>query len=343
MKRILIIQTAYIGDVILATPLIENLRKHHENASIDFLLRKGNEALLAAHPFINEILIWNKKKDKQKGLWKLATLIRKKKYDVIINLQRFLSSGLMVAFSGAEKLIGFDKNPLSFMYSNKLPHVIGEKTDNGYVHETQRNLSLLKPLGIDNTNDYRPVLYPSKVDREKVAIYKKEPYICIAPTSVWFTKQFHSDGWISFLKKLDFNGNIYLLGAPTDYESCKKILSESGKSNIFNLTGKLNLLQSAALMENAIVSFVNDSAPMHLASSVNAPVCAVYCSTIPGFGFGPLSEFSKVVEVNEDLSCRPCGLHGYKSCPQNHFNCAKKILTDQLITVFEKAKAYHLQ
>ncbi|MBT30128.1 MAG: heptosyltransferase [Thalassobius sp.] len=340
MKKILIIQTAYIGDVILATPLIENLKKHFNDVSLDFLLRKGNESLLKNHPVINEVLIWDKKKDKNKGLWNLAKIIRKRKYDAVINLQRFLSSGLMVAFSGAKKVIGFDKNPMSFMFSDKLPHLIGEKTQTGFVHETQRNLSLLSPLGIKNIEDHRPRLYPSLSDREKVAIYKEASYICLAPTSVWYTKQFHKEGWINFIKNLDFDGKIYLLGASSDFDACESIINEAGKSNVENLTGKLNLLQSAALMEGALVNFVNDSAPMHLASSVNAPVCAIYCSTVPDFGFGPLSEFSEVVEVKEKLDCRPCGLHGYKACPQKHFSCAKDIQTTQLLEVFEKAKAY---
>ncbi|WP_431217663.1 glycosyltransferase family 9 protein [Puia sp. P3] len=84
-------------------------------------------------------------------------------------------------------------------------------------------------------------------------------------------------------------------------------------------------------MRSAAMNYVNDSAPMHFASSVNAPVTAVYCSTIPGFGFGPLSDNSNIVEIQQPLDCRPCGLHGYKACPKGHFNCAKKIEESQLL------------
>jgi len=336
MNKILIIQTAFIGDVILATPLIEQLKLHNPNITVDFLLRKGNESLLAQHPHINEVLIWDKKKDKQKGLWLIAKAVRSKKYDVILNLQRFLSSGLLAAFSNAKKIIGFDKNPLSFLYHEALPHQIGDKNSSDYTHEIERNLSLLTPLQIDRSVK-RPVLYPSQEDEEKVNVLQKEPYICIAPTSVWFTKQFPANQWISFINKLTFNGKIYLLGAPTDKDACDMIVNTTKFTNIENLAGKLSLLQSAALLKNAVVNYVNDSAPMHLASSVNAPVCAVYCSTIPAFGFGPLSDFAEVIEVKEDLACRPCGLHGFKTCPKTHFNCAEKIQIQQLIDVFEKA------
>jgi heptosyltransferase-2 len=100
---------------------------------------------------------------------------------------------------------------------------------------------------------------------------------------------------------------------------------------IINHSGQLSFLQSAALMKDAVMNYVNDSAPMHFASAVNAPVTAVYCSTIPAFGFGPLSDERFIVEVKAPLDCRPCGLHGYRACPLGHFNCAYKIEERQLL------------
>ena len=79
------------------------------------------------------------------------------------------------------------------------------------------------------------------------------------------------------------------------------------------------------------MNYVNDSAPMHLASAVNAPVCVIYCSTVPHFGFGPLSDISNIVEVKENLDCRPCGLHGHRACPKGHFKCAQQIDVQQLL------------
>ena len=78
------------------------------------------------------------------------------------------------------------------------------------------------------------------------------------------------------------------------------------------------------------MNYVNDSAPLHFASAVNAPVKAVFCSTVPEFGFGPLSEHAEIVEVKDKLGCRPCGLHGAKSCPRGHFKCAHDISLAQL-------------
>jgi lipopolysaccharide heptosyltransferase II len=329
VQKFLVIQTAFIGDVVLATCLIEKLHQHFPDAQIDFLVRKGNEGLFNNHPYLHEVLIWNKKENKQRNLFKLLQQIRKTKYDKIINVQRFAATGLLTAFSGAKEKIGFDKNPFSAFFTKKIKHIVNEGSN--VLHETERDLLLIK----DFTDDkfIMPRLYPSAGDYESVKIYQQKKYIVIAPASVWFTKQYPKSKWISFINKIDFSYHIYLTGAPSDNDLCKEIIETSSHKNIVNLSGKLSFLQSAALMKNAAMNYVNDSAPMHFASAVNAPVAAIYCSTIPAFGFGPLSDKKFIIEIKEPLSCRPCGLHGYKACPQGHFNCAYKIEDEQLLEI----------
>ena len=102
-----------------------------------------------------------------------------------------------------------------------------------------------------------------------------------------------------------------------------KVKAEKTK-DVKVLSGELTLLQSAALMKDAQMNYVNDSAPLHIASAMNAPVTAFFCSTVPAFGFTPLSDNSKIVEV-KNLECRPCGLHGHKVCPKGNFKCGNEI------------------
>ena len=321
--KILIIQTAFIGDVILATSLIEKLHQYYPEAKIDFLLRKGNEALLQQHPKLREVLIWDKKGGKYKNLFKLLGAIRKEKYDLVVNVQRFANSGMLTAFSGAKEKIGFDKNPFAWAFTKKVTHVIKKGT-----HEVERNNELIKAITDEELQ--RPVLYPSTEDFEKVEQYKAEPFICMAPASVWFTKQFPKEKWVELIKSLSFAGNIYLIGAPNDLVLCDEIISQGGNPKARNLCGKMNLLQSAALMKDAVMNYVNDSAPMHLASAMNAKTTAIYCSTVPEFGFGPLAENAIIAEVSEKLDCRPCGLHGFKECPKGHFKCGRDIDVEKL-------------
>ncbi|QHT65731.1 glycosyltransferase family 9 protein [Rhodocytophaga rosea] len=322
-QSILIIQTAFIGDVILATSLIEKLRQYYPEAQLDFLVRKGNEGVLQDHPYMRNILIWNKKQGKYKSLYDLLQYIRSEQYDVVVNLQRFASMGFLTALSGAKQKIGFDKNPFSFFFDIRVPHRIGEGN-----HETERNQALLTHL--TDTIVKKPRLYPAKADYEAVLSLQHTPYICIAPTSVWFTKQFPQEKWIELINQLPEHYTIYLLGSPADHQACEDIKTGASKNTVVNLAGKLSLLQSAALIEKALMNYVNDSAPMHMASAMNAPTCAVYCSTIPAFGFGPLSGQAFIIEKQEPLYCRPCGLHGYKACPEGHFKCAHDIQIPRL-------------
>ena len=326
--KFLVIQTAFIGDVVLATGIVEKLHRFFPEAEIDFLVRKGNEGLLQNHPYLHEVLIWDKKSGKLKNLFKLLGLIRKRRYDKVINVQRFAATGILTAFSGAKETIGFDKNPLSWLFNKKIKHVISDV--NHPIHEVDRNNELIREF--TNEAVINPHLYPSAQDTAMVQPYKKHPYITISPASVWFTKQFPKDKWISFAKEVPANYTIYLLGAPGDVTLGEEIRTAAGISaTVVNLCGKFSFLQSAALMKEAAMNYVNDSAPMHFASSVNAPVTAVYCSTLPSFGFGPLSDKRFVVEVQEPLPCRPCGLHGRPTCPLGHFKCAYNITNEQLL------------
>lgn len=326
MQRILVIQTAFIGDVVLATGLLEKIHQHYPDAELDIAVRKGNESLFDGHPFLHNVLIWNKRSSKYRHLFQLLRSIRQRKYDLVINVQRYFATGFLTAFSGADKKIGFDKNPFRLFFTHVIPHQFSGEGD--AVHEIQRNHALIRSL-TDNSAA-KPVLYPTKEAFEKVQPYQQRPYICIAPASVWFTKQYPADQWVQLIKQLPANYTIYLLGAPGDKILCDQIRVASGDKAI-DLSGQLSFLESAALMKNAMMNYVNDSAPMHFASAMNAPVTAVYCSTIPAFGYGPLSDKSIVVQSAEKLTCRPCGLHGHAVCPEKHFKCARTIQTEQLL------------
>lgn len=313
--------------MVLATGIIEKLHAWFPEAEIDFLLRKGNEGLLAHHPYLHEVLVWDKQQGKIKDLRRLLGIIRSRQYDKAINLQRFTATGILTAFSRAKEKIGFDKNPLSTGFTTRVKHVIS--TSLHPKHEIERNNDLIAHF--TDTVPFKPRLYPSAADFALVQPYKNSSYICVAPSSVWFTKQYPAEKWISFIQQLPATFIVHLLGAPSDKALCDAISKACNGHTITNLCGKLSLLQSAALMKDAVMNYVNDSAPMHFASSVNAPVTAVYCSTLPLFGFGPVSDASFIVETREALPCRPCGLHGRKVCPLGHFKCAHTIKDEQLL------------
>lgn len=326
MKKILIIQTASIGDVILTTSLLEKLHQQYPDAQLDVLLKDGNQSLFKGHPYLHQLLIWVKKEHKYKNLLRLISEIRAQKYDLVANVQRFASSGVITMFSGAKRKVGFRKNPFSIFFSKSFGHIISSKTNS--PHELERNHQLIREITDSEIAPTR--LYPTQHDDARTSEYKTTAYICIAPTSLWFTKQFPVERWIELIKNLSEDYQIYLLGAKNDNLICQQMIDNVNRPNIMSLCGKLTLLESTSLMRDAQMNFVNDSAPLHLACAINAPVTAIFCSTVPEFGFGPRTINSKIVQVEEKLPCRPCGLHGHKNCPKGHFKCAYAISIDEM-------------
>ncbi len=312
-KNILVIQTAFIGDAILASSVLEKLHSSFPEASISLLVRKGNESLYNEHPFLKTILIWDKQEEKYSSLFATLKQIRASKYDAVINLHRFASSGFITAFSKAKYKTGYALGLFSYLFNKRVKHVIGDGR-----HEIERYNELIEDI-TDKTAS-KPKLYPSISDFEKVKVYKTGNYVCISPSSVWRTKQLPEQKWIDLCSRIPNDTTIYILGSKFDMGLCNSLKAKLKHPNAKVLAGELSLLESAALIKDAQMNYVNDSGPLHLASAMNASVTVFFCSTIPAFGFGPLSDNQKIVEV-KNLECRPCGLHGLKNCPKVHFKC----------------------
>src|SRR6185312_4679974 len=209
MQKILVIQTAFTGDVVLATALLEKLHRFFPETQLDFLVRKGNEGLLNNHPFLHQVLVWNKKENKNKNLFLLLKKIRKEKYDTIINLQRFASTGMLTAFSGAKEKIGFDKNPFNFLFTKKIKHDLSNNK-----HEVERNNELIAHF--TDGSFTKPRLYPSVNNYNEIKKYSSQSYVCMMPASVWFTKQYPFDKWIDLINNFPPGYTIFLLGGKED-------------------------------------------------------------------------------------------------------------------------------
>ena len=318
-NSVLVIQTAFLGDVILATPIISELNRLFPLVKIDFLVKKGNEILLSNNPAIRDVYVLDKSRNKLSEIWRLIRKFRLKRYDLVINVHRFGSSGIIAGLSGGKQIVGFDKNPFAFLFSKRFKHEIGNGT-----HEVTRNLALIQDFGAESI--CRPSLYPSAKDVKSIEVYSAKKFVCLAPASVWKTKQLPEEKWVELIQSFASDLTIYLVGANSDNALCQAIIDKSGRvERIVNLAGKFSLLQTSALFAKSQHVYVNDSGPLHIASAMNAPVTAFFCSTIPEFGFGPLSDLSEIKQV-EKLECRPCALHGKKECPLGHFNCGKQIV-----------------
>lgn len=333
--KILIVQTAFIGDVVLALPLAQVLREKLPDSKIDFVTIPRAAGLTANHPAINNVIIYDKRgKDKGIiGLLRLAKQLKTQSYDVAIVPHRSIRSALLVYLAGCIKRIGFNRSAGKFLFTDVVRYPAS-------MHEVQRNITLLRPMAILQQSKESPTVYPTDEDRKIVdkllfdeELLDTKKLIAVAPGAVWNTKRWTEDGYIELIKKLVNGGYLVaMVGGTEDGPLCDKIIKAVGLGRVFNSAGKLSLLQSAELIKRCRVLVSNDSAPVHLAAAVNTPVVAIFGATVPAFGFGPYSEGSAVVQIN-DLKCRPCAIHGGNKCPIKTFDCMKRITHEM---VFDK-------
>jgi len=340
-KNILVIQTAFAGDVILTLPVLEEIKIRYPDSKLSFLCIPGVAGILENNPFIDEVIIYDKngtqkgneviiydKNGTQKGNFafkKFIKTIRDKNFDLVISPHRSLRSTLISYFSKAGKTISFDVSALSSLYTDRVVY-------KSNVHEIIRNLSLLAPVGIIKNEIITPKLFPSEKDKDVVDNLLKdfkfeeyENFITVAPGSVWLTKAYPDEKYAKVINVLnEFNIKIVMIGGEDDFGLCAKIKVLCKNFNVYNAAGKLSFLQSAELIRRSKVLLTNDSAPLHLANSVGTKVIAIFGATVPEFGFYPYGKSDFIFQTN-GLKCRPCRIHGGNRCPIKTFDCMNKI------------------
>jgi heptosyltransferase-2 len=328
-KRILILQTAFLGDVILCTPLIKALRELFPDAFISFLLIPETKEVLGNNPYLNEILIYDKRKKKGIGSFlQIMGKIKERKFDLAVIPHRSLRSALLAYLSGIPQRIGFDKSAGFFLFTHQIVYPLN-------VHEVDRNLSLLSNFNV-HLSDISPELFPSSEDfsyaRQLLhdsGIKEEDKIVGIAPGSVWATKRWLPKRFaeVSDLLIKKAGAKVVFLGSQDDKKLCLEIVNMMTEKPVI-LADRTDILQSAAIISFCKVILSNDSAPVHIASAMRIPVVAIFGSTIPEFGFAPYGEGHLVIE--KKMECRPCGIHGRKKCPEKHFRCMREITTDKV-------------
>lgn len=325
-KSVLVIQTAFIGDVVLAVPLLEAVKILWAETELDVLVRPPADNLLETLPFIRRVLVYDKHgRDRgPTGFLKWQTRLARQKYDLAILPHRSFRSGLLAKLAGIPVRLGFDRGGGKIFHTQKLPY-------HGYLHEIQRNLQLLSPFGPQPEVD-PPVILPSEDDVQlvdaKVGLIDNLT-IALAPGSAWFTKRWPDAYYLALGKKLAASGiRVLLLGGQPDRELCHRIASGIGPAAL-DLSGALTLRQSVEALRRCALLVTNDSAPTHLGVAAGTRVLTLFGSTIPEYGFAPFGQRGKTLGI--EIYCRPCTDHGRQDCPQRHFRCLREITPDRVL------------
>lgn len=337
-SKILVIQTAFIGDAILTLPMIQELKKKKPGSKIDVLAIPASAEIFDNSPSVNKVIIYDKRGlDKSlSGLIRLIKKIRTEKYDEIYSPHRSFRSAIIVLFSDVRLTHGFSNSSFPFVYKNVIEY---SRSD----HEVKRNLAL---AGFKTSNNDWKILPEITIpDRSAERINallncrgvqdNEKFYAAVAPGSVWETKKYPKQYYQELIKYLiDRDFTVLLIGGPADKKYCNELAKNFEKS-VINTAGDFSIIESIEIIRHCKLLISNDSAPTHFGMCANVPVLTIYCSTIPEFGFYPYEAKSKFISFN-DLECKPCGIHGYKACPLNHFACAHKINFEEIKYTIDK-------
>lgn len=332
IDRILIIQTAFLGDVVLTIPLIQIVRQFFAFSKIDLVVLPRAADLVRTHPDVHQVIEYDKRGEDKgiAGFLKLLRQIRSQNYGLAIVPHRSLRSALLVTLAGIPIRIGFDKSTGRWLYSKTVRY----RQD---LHEIERNISLLEALGIHHHSRELPRLYPTLPDVQRVdrvlfdlEVTHLSNMIAIAPGTIWNTKRWLKERYAELAAHLARERyEVILIGGEEDKLLCREIQELSGSSRVYSVAGTLSALQSAELIRRCKLLISNDSAPLHFAVAVGTPVVAIFGATVPEFGFAPYGKYDTVVETL-GLSCRPCSIHGSNKCPIKTFECMKAITVEKV-------------
>jgi heptosyltransferase-2 len=316
--KILIIQTAFLGDLVLTTGFIRRVYEKHNSPKISIIVNKGTEDILKGNPYISEIIPFDKKKMKKgiTGFLNFCQEIHKRKFSICYSPHFSHRSSLISFFSGAQTRIGYRESGFSIFHTHKFSRPrVG-------MHEINK---LFKLLG-EEDKPYKPELYFPEEDlkhleKKVLSQLHGKKYILIAPSSVWETKRMPAFKFREITKYLLDNSQYIpvLIGSPSDISISSEV-KEGMEDRVIDFTGKTNLQEFSFIISKASGIITNDSSPVHIASAFDIPTVTVFGATIQDFGYTNLSTKTFVFEI-QGLDCRPCGIHGGKVCPEKHFKC----------------------
>ncbi|HEX3865136.1 MAG TPA: lipopolysaccharide heptosyltransferase II [Gemmatimonadaceae bacterium] len=328
MTASLVVQTSFLGDMVLTTPLLAHLAA---SGPLDVVCTPAAAALLASNPAVRETIVYDKRGAARgvRGFRHLASQLHERRYDSAYLAQGSPRSGALALAARIPDRVGFSTSAGRMFYTTRIAPI-----DN--MHHAARLLSLgtRDPAADVPRARLRPHLYPGHAERETVDTLlgtnaAGEQIVALAPGSVWATKRWPYYRELAYA--LRDRARIVVIGGAGDLPLALEIVGAT-KGQAVDATGKLSLLASAELIGRSTVLVTNDSAPLHLASAMNTPAVAVFGPTVPEFGFGPLSARSAVAGV-ADLACRPCDRHGPTRCPLGHWRCMREITPESVASL----------
>jgi heptosyltransferase-2 len=334
-EKILVIQTAFLGDAVLTLPMIQKLKELNSDSTIDVLCIQASKEIFQLSPFINEVIVIDKKGEHKSffGLLKFIRQIRAEGYNKIYSPHRSFRTSILVLQSGVKETFGYSNSSMFHVYKHITEYVPNH-------HEVQRNLDL---IGYDYQKTGWRILpelsIPESSERKVKDFFEsnniKTNFAVLAPGSIWNTKKYPIEYYEQVIKYLiELGLKVIIIGSKQE-EDIGKLLELKFSGNLISAAGSMTITESIALLKQSKILISNDSAPTHLGVCTDIPVLTLYCSTVPDFGFYPYNKKSRWLSYS-DLDCKPCGIHGYDKCPLKHFQCGYKLDAGLVISTIQE-------
>ena len=341
--RVLLVQTSFLGDTLLSLPLTRRIKEVLPGCRLIVVTRPKTADIFRRCQWVDEVIEDDKRRTNAglRGLLRLSRTLRSKGFDLALVAHRSLRSAIAVWLARIPLRIGFDSSAGSFLFHQTVFFSWG-------MPELERNLALLLPLKPDLKAERSDSLYlarrrnghaetaapetaASRSVQEKLAaagIRPDDRIVGLHPGSVWKTKRWLPERYARLMVRLSREAGVrlVLIGGEEDRGFLEDIAEQSGVSPL-NLAGRTDLFELMDLIGRLSLMITNDSGPMHIAAASGVPTLAIFGPTTRELGFFPYGEGHRVLEAR--LECRPCGLHGARSCPEGHFLCMRLISVEE--------------
>lgn len=321
--KILILRFSSMGDILLATPVLDAIKKNHPDSQIDWVVNKKFEETLRSNPLISKVLSFS---DRQ-GLRSVKKEIDSVRYDIIFDLHKNYKTYYLSAFK--KNVFRYNKRVFDrFM-------LVHFKRKYKVIPATEMYFAALEEACIETLSDWRLSFYLNEAtEAETVKKYglKDSRYIVFVPGASYYTKMWPKECFKELAEKIlqgEMKRKIIVLGKGMQEEAIGNFICGGNSENCVDLTGKLNLNETAAVLKYAEIVVTNDNGPMHLAECFKKKIIAIFGCTTEEFGFFPYSSDHVIIE-SKDLECRPCTHYGKKKCPEGHFKCMKNITPESV-------------
>jgi len=342
LNKVLIIRLSSIGDILLTTPLIRVLHQTYPDCRIDFVIKRQFQDLIAYHPYISKVYAFDKH-DPATSLVNLKTQIRNEHYDVVIDIHKNFRSIYLRTCVNADRVVQFKKYALKRWL---LVHFKINLYDT-VVPVYRRYIDSIKDFGFKYDDAGLELFIPDHTERLVERDWGERlrsmsgPIIGMAPGASYLTKRWLPDGFGEVAEYLirRYNARIIFFGNADDREVIGGIIDslECDRTCVYNIAGKLSLMESASLLNRCCCLITNDTGLMHMATALKKKVIAIFGSTTRELGFFPCSDEAIIVQ-HADLKCRPCSHVGRNSCPEKHFRCMRDITASHVIDAYESLK-----